>query len=55
MNALRTVEPHKIKDMSFPKGARRDLARMLRWHIRYRLEHDLKSTDFIDMISEAGG
>ena len=55
VKALRAVEPHKIKDMHFPKGARRDLARMLRWHIRYRLERDLKSTDFIDMISEDGG
>ena len=55
VKALRTAEPHKLKELRFPKGARRDLARMLRWHIRYRLEHDLKSTDFIDAISEAGG
>lgn len=50
VRALRGVEPHKIKEMRVPKGARRDLARMLKWHIRYRLEHDLKSTDFIDAI-----
>ena len=48
--ALRKAEPHKLKEMRVPKGARRDLARMLKWHIRYRLEHDLKSTDFIDAI-----
>jgi DNA repair protein RecO (recombination protein O) len=50
VRALRRAEPHKIKEMRVPKGARRDLARMLKWHIRYRLEHGLKSTDFIDAI-----
>ena len=51
VNALRNAEPPKLKDMKFPPGARRDLANILKWHIRYRLEHDLKSTDFIDSIS----
>lgn len=49
--ALRLVEPQKIKEMKIPEGARRDLSRMLRRHIRYRLEHDLKSADFIDAIT----
>jgi hypothetical protein len=51
VRALRRAEPHKLKDLAIPKGARRDLARMLKWHIRYRLEHDLKSTDFIDTVA----
>ena len=51
VNALRKAEPHRLKEMKIPKGARRDLARMLKWHIRYRLEHDLKSVDFIDAIA----
>lgn len=55
VNALRKVEPHKIKDLKFPKGARRDLANVLKWHIRYRLEHDLRSTDFIDSIAGFDG
>jgi len=50
VTALRSVEPHRIRELRFPKGARRDLARLLRWHIRYRLEHDLRSTDFIDAL-----
>jgi len=49
--ALRRVGPHKLKDMSVPKGARRDLAQMLKQHIRHRLENDLKSTEFIRAIS----
>ena len=51
VNALRKAEPHRLKEMSIPKGARRDLARMLKWHIRYRLEHDLKSVEFVEAIA----
>ncbi len=49
--ALRRTGPHKLKDMIVPKGARRDLARMLKLHIRQRLENDVKSTNFIRAIS----
>ena len=49
--ALARAEPHKLKDMNVPKGARRDLERMLKWHIRYRLERDLKSAEFVDTIA----
>lgn len=49
--ALLNAEPHKLKDMKVPPGARRDLERMLKWHIRYRLENDLKSLDFIERLS----
>ncbi|MCE5323679.1 DNA repair protein RecO [bacterium] len=48
--ALKNAEPQMLKSFKFPKGALRDLSNVLRWHIRYRLEHDLKSTDFIDSI-----
>ena len=51
VQALLKAEPQKLKDMNIPIGAKRDLAHMLKWHIRYRLEHDLKSIDFIDMIT----
>jgi len=47
VRALRQVEPHRLKDLKVPAGARRDLARMLKWHIRYRLEREVKSTEFI--------
>ncbi|MHB9037392.1 MAG: DNA repair protein RecO [Armatimonadota bacterium] len=50
VRALKAAEPQKLKDMKFPKGALRDLALTLRWHIRYRLEHELKSVDFIDAV-----
>ena len=50
VNALRNAEPNKLKEMNVPSGARRDLARIMKWHIRYRLEHDLKSTEFIGTL-----
>ncbi|MCE5314226.1 MAG: DNA repair protein RecO [Armatimonadota bacterium] len=52
LRALKNAEPQNLKDMKFPQGALRDLAAMLRWHIRYRLEHELKSVDFIDAVAQ---
>jgi DNA repair protein RecO (recombination protein O) len=51
VRALKNAEPQALKEFKFPKGALRDLSNSLRWHIRYRLEHDLKSTDFIDSVA----
>lgn len=55
VHALRRTEPQNLRDMRIPKGARRDLANMLKWHIRYRLEHELKSTEFIQAIAAFEG
>lgn len=49
--ALSKLEPHKIKDTHFPKAAMFDLMRTLKWHIRCRLERDLKSSEFLETIS----
>jgi DNA repair protein RecO (recombination protein O) len=50
VSALRRTQPNLVKDLKMPPGARHDVARMLKWHIRYRLERDLKSIDFIQAI-----
>ncbi len=50
VRVLRRTEPQKLNDLNIPLGARRDLAQVLKWHIRYRLEHELKSTEFIRAI-----
>lgn len=47
VRALRRAEPRDLRDIAMPAGARRDLARMFREHIRYRLEREIKSADFI--------
>lgn len=51
VEALKRAEPQNLKDLKFPKGAMRDLAQMFRWHIRYRLEHELKSAEFLDRVA----
>jgi DNA repair protein RecO (recombination protein O) len=51
-HALGKAEPHTIRNLKFPKGARRDLANTLKWHIRFNLETNLKSTEFLDMMRE---
>ena len=50
VRALRQVEPHKLAELKLPPGARRDLAHVLRRHIRYRLERELKSVEFIRVV-----
>ena len=52
ISAIKIAEPPRLKDMRFPKGARQDMAKILSRHIRHQLEHDLKSTEFIDIIAE---
>ena len=52
--ALEETQPHKIKDLHFPKGAMQDLEKTLKWHIKYRLERKLKSSDVIDAILQKG-
>ena len=54
VRALLRAEPQKLKEMKIPKPARRDLARMLKWHIRYRLERELKSAEFVEVVGKEG-
>ena len=51
--ALLRAEPHKLKDINVPPGARRDLSRMLKWHICYRLERELKSAQFVEITRDS--
>ncbi len=51
ITALRKAEPPQLQHIHVPKGARRDLSLILRHHIRYQLESDLKSSEFIDAIT----
>jgi DNA repair protein RecO (recombination protein O) len=53
VRALRQAQPQTLKQLNVPTGARRDLECMLKWHIRYRLERDLKSVEFIRVADSA--
>lgn len=50
LKAIRQAEPHRLKDVRVPAGVRRCLAAILRRHIRYRLERELRSTEFIKAV-----
>ena len=51
IEALRRTQPNMLRDLGFPKGARRDLAVVLKWHMCYRLERRLKSSEFLEQLT----
>lgn len=50
IQTLRDAEPRDIGSIRIASPARREIARVLRAHIRYRLEREIKSTDFIRVV-----
>lgn len=52
ITALENTEPQNLGKLKFPKGARRDLQTVLKWHIFYRMERKMKSTSFLDLLSD---
>ena len=50
MISLLTAEPTQIRDMVIPEEMRTEMANVMRWHIRYRLERELKSAGFIQAL-----
>lgn len=50
VQALKQAEPNRVRQLRFPAGALRDLDRVLKWHIRYRLDSDVKSARFLREI-----
>jgi len=47
MKHLVTAEPSDLRQMQPAPEALKEAAQVLRWHIRYRAERDLKSLDFL--------
>ncbi len=47
---LRRAEPRDIASIALPTTARQDIGRILRAHICYRLERQLKSVEFIRVV-----
>ncbi|MFQ3549611.1 MAG: DNA repair protein RecO [Armatimonadota bacterium] len=52
VDVLRKSQPQELKNLKFPIGAKRELEKVLKWHIRYRLEKELKSFEFIKIIED---
>jgi DNA repair protein RecO (recombination protein O) len=50
MRKLLSAEPEEMIMLHPPVVVLREVARCLRWYIRYRSERDLKSAEFLDML-----
>jgi len=50
MAALLVAEPTQLRDMRLTDEIRAEIANVMRWHIRYRLESELKSAEFIQAL-----
>lgn len=52
MRTLMIADAPAIRKAKIRPDVMSEMARIMRWHIRYRLERDLKSTDFIDILAQ---
>ena len=50
LSVLLTAEPAQLRDMHPHAAVMDEMANIMRWYIRYRLERELKSTEFIQAL-----
>jgi len=50
MERMQGDEPSDLLQLAPSPVAAREIARCLRWHIRFRIEHDVRSADLLDII-----
>jgi DNA repair protein RecO (recombination protein O) len=50
MRQLSDAEPGELISLAPEPAVMRDVAKCLRWYIRYRTERDLKSAEFLEML-----
>jgi DNA repair protein RecO (recombination protein O) len=50
MTSLLTAEASQLRDMKPSRGVMHEMANAMRWYIRYRLERELKSSEFIQAL-----
>lgn len=53
MYRLTTGQPEDLIALGPDPRPLRETAKCLRWYIRYRIEHDLRSAEFLDIIRES--
>jgi DNA repair protein RecO (recombination protein O) len=51
MRQLLTIEPRAVRELQFSDAIKTELTKAIRWYVRYRLDQDLKSTEFIQAIA----
>jgi DNA repair protein RecO (recombination protein O) len=50
LSMLLSAEPLQLRDMRLSNDIRAEAANAMRWYIRYRIERELKSIEFIDAL-----
>ena len=50
MQRLLVAEAPEVERMDIPKEIMDQIARVMRWYIRYRAERELKSLDFLQTL-----
>lgn len=50
MRILLTAEPGTLRKLEFSKEVKQELFRIIHWYVRYRTDHDLKSSEFIHAL-----
>ena len=53
LSVLLTAEPAQLKRMRLPAGVMDEMANVMRWYIRYRLEREMKSVEFIQALKSS--
>jgi len=54
MRRLMAAEPRSLKDLRFPNAVKEELFRAIRWYVRYQLDRELKSSEFIQALAAVG-
>jgi recombinational DNA repair protein (RecF pathway) len=54
MRALLIAEPSAVGKIHFTDAVKDELFRAIRWYVRYRLDRDLKSSEFLQALAAIG-
>lgn len=54
MRRLLVAEPRELKNLQYPETVKDELFQAIRWYVRYRLDRELKSSEFIQALAAVG-
>lgn len=52
MRTLLVAEPRAVRELQFTDTVKSELYRSIKWYVRYRLDQDLKSAEFIHCLAD---
>ncbi len=54
MRFLLSAQPSQLKDLVLPPAVKEELFRAIRWYVRYRIDREIKSSEFIQTLAAIG-